>query len=426
MNRAEPVALVDCNNFYVSCERVFRPDLERRPVVVLSNNDGCIVARSNEAKALNIPMGAPYFEYKEIIKREHVAVFSSNYELYGDMSRRVMNIVQEFVPETVVYSIDEAFISLAGFHSLKILATRLRQTIRQRTGIPVSIGIGSTKTLAKLAADVAKKSPAGVHDLYGASEQERDDLLKSAKVGEVWGIGRRWADKLNKNRVFTAYDFKERPDDWIQKYMNVVGLRTAWELRGRPSLSLEETHDTKKSVVCSRSFGRKVVKLSELEEAVATYAIRAAEKIRHQNSVASALHIYLRTDYHRSRNHRSSPSDSITVTLSEPTNDTPELIGVAQAGLHQIFRKGVSYHKAGVALLGLRPDTNVQLGFFGSNCSPEKQSAVMQVVDRINFRYGKRLVTFAASGTRKPWQMRCDQRSNRYTTNWNELPVVKC
>lgn len=425
MNDTKPIALVDCNNFYVSCERVFRPDLERRPIVVLSNNDGCIVSRSNEAKALNIPMGAPYFEYREVIKRENVTVFSSNYELYGDMSRRVMNTLQYFVPEVELYSIDEAFISFAGFKSHKTLATRLRQSIRQRTGIPVSVGIASTKTLAKLAGDVAKKSPTGVHDLFHATEQERDNFLKMTKVGDVWGIGRKWADKLNKSGVFTAFDLTERSDEWIRKNMTVVGLRTAWELRGRPSLSLEDAHLTKKTVVCSRSFGRPVTKLSELEEAVATYVIRAAEKVRRQKTVASAIHLFLRINYRNAHNPWSSPSDSTTITLTEPTNDTPELIGIAQAGLHHIFRKGTSYHKTGVVLLGLRPDTDVQLGLFGSNCSQEKRSALMQAVDQINYRYGKRLVSFAASGTRKPWQMKCDQRSKRYTTKWDELLVVK-
>lgn len=419
--KPRPVALVDCNNFYVSCERVFKPWLDQMPVAVLSNNDGCIVARSNEVKRLGVPMGAPYYQHKKLIEREKIAVFSSNYELYGDMSRRVMTVLYQLASEIEIYSIDEAFVSFSGVQAIEEEALRIRQTVKQWTGIPVSIGVATTKTLAKAASELAKKSN-GVSNLYDLSQEELDDVLKKLPVTDVWGVGRKHGLMLMQKGIQTACDLKNLPDEWVRKNLSVVGLRTVWELRGIPCLSVEEVSPPKKAVASTRSFGKAVERLEDLEEAVASYTARAAEKIRHQHSVASALQVFIRTN-------RFKPTpqytDAITLSFEEPTNYTPALIQKAQLGLHQIYKKGFKYHKAGIILLGVRPDSCVQLGLFGTDENRLQRQQLMELVDRVNRKHGKHMIGFAATGLSQTWQMKRQKCSPRYTTKWQELMVVK-
>ncbi|HHO47885.1 MAG TPA: Y-family DNA polymerase [Desulfobacteraceae bacterium] len=416
-------ALVDCNNFYVSCERLFRPELEGRPVVVLSNNDGCIIARSNEAKALGIAMGAPYFQNRALIERHGVEVFSSNYALYGDLSDRVMSILQQLEPEVEIYSIDEAFIRLPGGAAANLAgqALSLRAKIKQYVGIPVSIGIGPTKTLAKIANRIAKKSPeqGGVFDL--TDRPDLDDLLAGTEVRDIWGIGRRGAAKLNRRGVFTALDLKNANDGWIRKHLTVTGLRTAMELRGIPCIPVEHEPVPRKSMVCSRSFGKPVFTLADLREAVSTYVSTAAEKLRGEGLTAANLHVFLQTNSHRLD--LPQYTAGLMVGLLQPTSSTPALIGAALAGLKKIYRPGFAYRKAGVMLTGLMAAAIRQQNLFRP--APRDNGALMHALDRINDRWGRETVRYASSGLAKPWCMTREHKSPSYTTRWKELPVVK-
>lgn len=417
-------ALVDCNNFYVSCERLFRPELEGRPVVVLSNNDGCIIARSNEAKALGIAMGAPYFQNRALIERHGVKVFSSNYALYGDLSNRVMSILQQLEPEVEVYSIDEAFIRLPGGAAADLTgrALSLRAKIRQYVGIPVSIGIGPTKTLAKIANRIAKKNPehGGVFDLTG--RPDLNGLLAGTEVRDIWGIGRRGAAKLNRRGVSTALDLKNASGDgWIRKHLTVTGLRTAMELRGIPCIPVEHEPVPRKSMICSRSFGKPVFTLADMREAVSTYVSTAAEKLRGEGLAAANLHVFLQTNSHR----RDLPqySAGLMIELVQPTSSTPALIGAALTGLKKIYRPGFAYRKAGVMLTGLTAAAMRQQDLFRP--APRDNTALMHALDRINDRWGRETVRYASSGLAKPWCMTREHKSPAYTTRWKELPVVK-
>ena len=414
-------ALVDCNNFYVSCERLFNPKLAHRPVVVLSNNDGCIIARSNEAKALGISMGTPYFKAKNFLKRRRVKVFSSNYPLYGDLSWRVMFTLQQLEPEVETYSIDEAFLRLppdSGL-DLDLLARHIRATVKQHTGIPVSIGLGSTKTLAKIANRFAKKNPEynGVLDLTSA---DPDPFLARCEITEVWGIGRRHGERLRERGVHTALDLAGRDDGWIRKQLTVTGLRTAMELRGISCISLEK-EGKKKSISSSKSFGYQVEKLSELKEALATYITQAAVKLRLQQSATNCLQVYLTTN--RFNKKRSFYAASETINLAEPTADTSILIKHGLAGLQKIHRPGLRYQKCGVVLSNLVPAENRQLHLF---CKPGKsRDELMEAIDGINARWGRHTIQYAAAGLSKPWQHRQEKKSPAYTTKWRDLPVVK-
>jgi DNA polymerase V len=416
-------ALLDCNNFYVSCERLFRPGLERRPVVVLSNNDGCIIARSNEAKALGIGMGTPFFQNRGIIEKHGVEVFSSNYALYGDLSHRVMSVLQEMEPEVEIYSIDEAFIRLprGGNFNLAEHARALRKKIGKDVGIPVSIGIGPTKTLAKIANRIAKKDPEkrGVFDL--GSHADPDRLLAAIRVEDVWGIGRRHAEKLHRQDIRTALDLKNGSGAWIRKHLAVVGLRTVMELRGVSCIPLDREPAPRKSVVCSRSFRKPVFALADLAEAVSSYVTVAAEKLRGEGLAATNLHVFLRTNRHRLD--LPQHADSRMVGLEQPTSSTPVLIRGALAGLKKIYKPGFAYQKAGVMLTGLTRAGMRQQDLFRT--PPAANGAVMEALDRINSRWGRNTVQYASSGLDKPWCMSQERRSPAYTTNWQELPVVK-
>ncbi|MEA3546542.1 MAG: Y-family DNA polymerase, partial [Thermodesulfobacteriota bacterium] len=414
-------ALVDCNNFYVSCERLFNPKLARRPVVVLSNNDGCIIARSNEAKALGIGMGTPYFKAENFLNRHQVKVFSSNYPLYGDLSWRVMTTLQQLEPEVEIYSIDEAFLRLPPSPSMDLtfLGRKICATVKQHTGIPVSIGLGSTKTLAKIANRFAKKIPEynGVLDL---TTVDPDPFLTRCEINDVWGIGRRHAERLRERGVHTALDLTRRDDGWIRKQLTVTGLRTAMELRGISCINLEK-EGKKKSISSSKSFGYQVETLNELKEALATYITQAAVKLRLQHSTTGCLQVYLTTN----RFSKTQPLYAAReiINLAEPTADTGTLIKHGLEGLQKIYRPGLRYQKCGVVLGNLTPAESRQLNLF---FKPDKRkNELMAAVDRINARWGQHTIQHAAGGFAKPWQHRQEKKSPAYTTKWQDLPVVK-
>jgi Nucleotidyltransferase/DNA polymerase involved in DNA repair len=417
-------ALVDCNNFYASCERLFRPELKGRPVVVLSNNDGCVISRSSEAKALGIPMGAPAYQWEHAFRKQGVAVFSSNYALYGDLSGRVMSILADMAPRVEVYSIDEAFLDLSGVAEPLALCREIRRRVERHTGIPVSIGLARTKTLAKLAARKAKKdaSLAGVFDWTAAPDQEA--LLREAAAGDVWGIGFRSAKRLAARGVRTALDFVRLPADWVRKELTVVGLQTQLELKGISCLGVEAAPAARRSVLCSRSFGQLVEEREHLREAVCAFAARAAEKLRVEGLEAQALQVFVLTPRHREN--LPQHQGQATVTFPCLTNGTPDVVAAALRALEEAFRPGYAYQKAGVVLLGLTPITGRQRSLL--DLPPEERQrkrALMQVLDSVNRRHGRGALRLAiTSAPDRPWHMRQHRRSPRYTTNWDELPRI--
>jgi DNA polymerase V len=416
-------ALVDCNNFYVSCERVFNPGLAGRPVVVLSNNDGCVIARSNEARALGIQMGAPFFQSREFFRKNNVCYFSSNYSLYGDMSGRVMATLEQFSPECEVYSIDEAFLSLAGCADPAACGRSIRATVKKHTGLPVSIGIAPTKTLAKAANKIAKKDAAlqGVLDL--AAARDIDSLLAAVAVEDVWGVGPRYAAMLRRHGIQNACALKNAGDGFIQKNMTITGLRTVHELRGEPCIDLDRAPAPKKAIGSSRSFGVPVEELDELLESVSEYVSRAAEKLRAQRCTAAAVQVYLTTNRFRDEPQY---ANYLSCTLAAPTAYTPDLIAAAQACLRAIYRRGYRYKKTGVLLSGLAPMHGMQLHLFtGAKGSSAKKNAAMQAVDELNRRYGGSTMQFASSGIDRRWKMLQSYKSPCFTTRWGNIPAVK-
>jgi DNA polymerase V len=420
-------ALVDCNNFYSSCERLFRPDLNGKPVVVLSNNDGCIVARSNEAKALGIPMGEPLFKVKHLIARHNIHVFSSNYALYGDLSHRVMDVLRQMEPDVAVYSIDEAFISLPVtkvWDRVKYAAA-LRERVRKQVGIPVSIGIATTKTLAKIANRVAKKEAKfnGVCDLAGNSQI--DQVLEKTEVNDVWGIGRRSTEKLNNRGIYTALDLKRANEAWVRKQLTVVGARTAMELNGISCISLENAPACPKSIITSRSFGHFVTDIEDLREAVISYVSRAGEKLRKQGVEADTLNIFITTGPF---DEKASYSNNQTITLHRPTSSTPELITAAMQCLKSLYRSGYRYRKAGVMLAGIvKQGYSRQQDLFSFSRPTVKEDKLLMIaLDRINGKWGRSAIQYGMTTAEdKPWSMQQTRKSPAYTTNWLELPVVK-
>lgn len=419
------IGLVDCNNFYASCERAFRPELRNRPVVVLSNNDGCVIARSAEAKSVGIPMGAPYFKWRTVIDKNRVAVFSSNYALYGDLSNRVMGVLSRFCPSVEVYSIDEGFVDLSGVPGgADAFARRLKATVESWTGIPVSIGIGSTKTLAKIANRFAKKHARskGVFDL--TSSPDPDLVLRWTPVSDVWGIGSRHAKKLRKVGVENALDFSLLKRNWVKKKMTVTGLQTLLEVRGLPCYDFASGPPPKKTIVSSRSFGHPVFKRSDLLEATAQYTTRAAEKLRKQGSVTSNILAFLQTN--RFKLGEPQYSNSISIPLPVSSAHTPTLIRAAVSGMERIFRDGYGYKKCGVMLSSLEPANGRWLSLL--DMPPDdhtRHTPVMEAVDACNNRWGRDTIKFAASGINGTWRMRREMCSPRYTTVWEELLEVK-
>jgi len=413
------IALVDCNNFYASCERVFNPKLEKKPVVVLSNNDGCVVSRSNEAKSLEIKMGVPAFMIDHLIRKEEVYACSSNYSLYGDMSQRVMETLSHFTPEIEVYSIDEAFLDLSGFahNRLTDYGRKIRNTVRQWTGIPVSIGIAETKTLAKIANRIAKKSEKadGVFNLTASPYHKK--ALSITAVENVWGVGRRYAKFLRKHGIETALDLRNAEDSWVKKYLSVVGLRMVRELRGIPCISMELSPPAKKEICVSRSFGKPVRSLIEMQEAIAAYTTRAGEKLRNEHLAAGALMIFMMTNRFRDEPQY---ARSTVIELPVPTDCTQELIRYAFRGVEEIFRKGYRFNKAGVLLADLVPANQIQTDLFDTK-DRDGSKKLMQALDEINTRMGQNTLKYAASGLKQNWKTRARRRSPRYTTRWSEL-----
>jgi len=415
-------ALVDCNNFYASCERVFNPMLEGKPLVVLSNNDGCVVARSNEAKALGIGMGVPEFQIRPLLRAQQVQVFSSNYRLYGDMSQRVMETLEQFCPDSEIYSIDEAFLSLSGFTSRNLTeyGRTIRTTVKRWTGIPVSVGIAETKTLAKIANRVAKRTPdtGGVFDLLACPD--RDALLGRTAVEDVWGIGPNSARLLKQHGIMTALQLRQADDQWIRKRMGVVGLRLVMELRGVSCLDLEQYPAPKQSLTCSRAFGTLINTFAEMEEAVSVYTSRVAEKLRRGGLAATVLTVCLTTN-----EFKEGPQYSNALTLNLPvvTDSTSELIRYALHGIRAIYRDGYLYKKAGVILTGLVPANQTQADLFDDR-DRGRSKRLMSALDSINDRWGAGTLHYASSGITKAWKTQFHRRSPAYTTDWDALPVV--
>ena len=417
-------ALVDCNNFYVSCERVFNPRLTGKPVVVLSNNDGCVIARSNEAKAIGIRMGTPLFKIQDVIKAHGVHVYSSNYALYGDMSQRVMETLSDFTPDVEIYSIDEAFLDLSGFKrcSPAGYGRFIRATIRDWTGIPVSVGIAETKTLAKIANRIAKKSEKadGVLDLTGSPY--RDHALAITDVEDIWGVGRGHGAFLRNVGINNALELRNAPESFIKKKMGIPGLRLLQELRGVSCYPLEQSPPSKKEITVSRSFKHPLRDRADVNEAIAAYTSRVAEKLRAAHLEANIVVVFLMTNpYHRESRY----FNMKTIRLPFATSDTSELIKYAHSGLDEIYREGYLYKKAGVTFRDLSSDSHIQTTLFDYE-QQKNSKEIMLVFDRINQRFGSNSVRYAATGSTRnqKWKTVAERRSPSYTTNWDQLPKV--
>jgi len=415
-------ALVDCNNFYASCERVFNPRLVGKPIVILSNNDGCVIARSEEAKQLGIPMGAPAYKHKALFQKNGVQVLSSNYALYGDMSSRVMETLRPNVAAMEVYSIDEAFLQLEDWQDTKF-AAELRARVRQWTGIPVSIGIGPTKTLAKIANRIAKKTPelGGVLDL--GIVRDIDETLSRIPCEDIWGIGRRLAARLAAGGIRTAVDFKYADTRWVRKTLGVVGERIARELQGVSCLALEEMPASKKGIASAKSFGRPVQSLDELEEALSTYTVRVGEKLRQGKLLATQIHVFLTTNPFSEK--QPQYSAGAQAELISPTNHTPELITCALRLLRQIYRPNHQYKKTGIFVSELVAEADRQRDFFEDVSLIERHKQLDSVIDQLNRKLGSNAIRYGAMGVKPNWSMRQEKRSRGFTTRWAELPIAK-
>lgn len=415
-------ALIDCNNFYASCERFANPTLNGKPVVVLSNNDGCVIARSNEAKALGVKMGAPAFEMDTLFKQNNINVFSSNYELYGDISSRVMNILSTYSNESEIYSVDEMFLRFKGFETyfdFKEMGLSMKSKVKQYTGIPVSVGFAESRALAKVANKIAKKFPletGGVHIID--TEEKRIKALKWTEIGDVWGIGRQHSKRLLAIGCRNAYLFTQLNDDWIRRNMTIQGLRLKKDLLGEETIQMEEVQD-KQNIACTRSFEKMHNDLGNLGERVSTFCSTVAEKLRKQNSHTNLISVFLLSNQHRQdlEQHKA----YLTIKTDYPTNSTLEINRLAQMVLKSIYKEGISYKKAGVIVSGLTPASNQQLKFFGGE-NP-KHIDLMRTIDSINFRTGGK-IKFGQNDLVRKWKMRQEKLSKRCTTNWDEILEV--
>ncbi len=415
------IGLIDCNSFYVSCERLFNPKIRKKPVVVLSNNDGCIISRSDEAKALGIKMGEPYFKAKDIIIKNNVNVFSSNYSLYGDLSRRVMRTLKRFNSDIEVYSIDEAFMDLSNFSDNEIenVGKEIRATVLKWTGIPTSIGIAKTKTLSKVANHIAKKTKMGVTSLIGI--ENLDPVLEKVEINDVWGVGRQLTKFYQKNGIYNAKQLKNKSNTWIKKCSNVLSSRTAMELRGISCIELEKTTSKRKSCVVSRSFGKRVESFQELKEAVASYCLNASEKLRAENLIAKALTVFVRTSpFQKNFGYY---SNSRTIDFPIATNNSIETVKAAISILENIYKKGYRYQKAGVMFSGLLDENNKD-NLFASE-KDEKINKLMRSIDKTNFRFGRRTLSIASAGIQKKWFMRREHSSKIDTADFYCMPIIK-
>ena len=413
------IALIDCNSFYVSCERLFNPKIRKLPVVVLSNNDGCIISRSNEAKALGIKMGEPYFKARNIIIKNNVQVFSSNYSLYGDISRRVMRTLKRFNSKIEVYSIDEAFLDLSNFSDkdVKDVGKEIRNTVLQWTGIPTSIGIAETKTLSKVANHIAKKNKAGVIFLKG----NIDNILKNFDIVDVWGVGRQLSKLYIKNGIDNAYKLKNISNTWVKKSTNVLGAKTVMELRGVPCIDLETEESRRKSCCVSRSFGKKVESLDKLKESITTHCLNAAEKIRTDEQTTRAVTVFIRTSpFDKNRKYY---SNSITIELPVATNNSIELVKTAISGLKKIYRYGYFYQKAGIILSKLRDASEKELNLLAPILE-NKSKPLMRAIDFTNAKYGRNAISIAQAGISNDWKMRREHSSRIDTASFDFLPKI--
>jgi len=423
-------ALVDCNNFYASCERVFNPLLENKPVIVLSNNDGCCVARSNEAKKLGIKMGEPFFKIKDLVEKNKINVFSSNYELYGDISNRVVNTLFTFSPDVEVYSIDEAFVNLKNLAAKDYTNTgkQIREKILSWTGIPVSVGISPTKTLSKVANEFVKKNKSlnGVLSLIDYYEEEIDNLLRELEVSDIWGIGRQYSKKLREDGINTAYDFKYSNPKYIQKIMTIGGIKTQQELKGISCIPIEYEIPDKKGICSSRSFGKNVTTFNELKEAISTYTTTASEKLRLQNSKCFRITVFIRTNPFRINDKQY--SNSCSYNFQEATQYTPDLIKAGISLLNKIYKPGYYYQKAGILLTEIIPQGKDQESLFNLDhlqYKNPKKDLVIQKVDEINSLFGNNTLIFGSSGIKKEWKIKSEKRSDRYTTCFKEILTIK-
>lgn len=414
-------ALVDCNNFYASCERVFNPKLNHKPIVILSNNDGCVIARSNEAKPF-IPMGAVAFKYESVFKQHKIHVFSSNYALYGDLSQRIMNILEQFTPDVEVYSIDEAFLQFKGFDNcnLQDYGIKIRNRIKKWTGVPISIGIAPTKALSKIANKIAKKFTNKTKNVYIINtEEQRIKALKWTKIADVWGIGWRNSKKLIEAGVLTAYDFTQLSDALVRKRFSVVSLRLKHELEGKSVLKLEEVK-TKKAIATTRSFKNDIVAIEELKERIATFSISCAEKLRKQNSYCNVLLIGIYTNRHRKK--QTQYKNKIIIKLPYATNSNITISKYALKGLQAIYKKGLRYKRAGIVVMGITPKPIKQLNLF-FNEHP-KHEDLMEVIDGLNKKYGADKLKLGNQDLQHTWMMKQERLSKKCTTNWKELLEV--
>ncbi len=418
------IALIDVNNFYASCERVFNPKLEGKAVVVLSNNDGCVIARNAATKALGITMGAPWFKLKGLAKQHNIIALSSNYALYADMSNRVMSILSQYSPNQEVYSIDESFLDLTGINKNLIdYSQDMRGRIRLWTGLPVCVGIGASKTLAKLANHIAKKRPEyhGVCNLNQLEPLQLDKLLSEISIGEVWGIGRKLVPRLNEYGVKTVLDLKACNPEYMRQQFSVVMDKTIRELNGKTCIELEEVAPAKQQILSSRSFGKPVGDLQSLSESVSLYVSRASEKLRNQKSFAGAISVHITTSPFSDE---PMYSNTKTISLPSPTDDTMQLVSVALWILKGIYKSGYKYQKAGIMLSNLVTTGGQQADLFGFKPSVSKTDKLMSVMDTINKKMGKQHLRIASQGYKQPWAMKQEMKSQSFTTKWDEILVV--
>lgn len=421
-------ALVDSNNFYVSCERVWNPKLRNVPVLVLSNNDGCVISRSNEVKEMGIEMGQPYFEVDDLCKRNEVIVLSSNYPLYADFSSRVVRVLSDFAKDIEIYSIDESFLDLQGIRDdFTEYAEKIRYQVFKSVGIPVGIGIASSKTLAKIANKLAKKHPDfkndGVCNLKNLKESEIDNYLKDFSIEDIWGIGKAFAKKLIEVGIDTAYKLKYSEKSWMRKKMNILIVKTIYELHGISCIPMSLVRNNAKSIASTRSFGKPVYALEELEEAITSYASRASEKLRKQECTASVVNVFIKTNKYNVYSPQYFNSISIAI---EPSFYTPDIVKAALKGLHRVYKPGIAYKKAGVILLGIQKNESIYQDIFDIYKSDilRKKDKIMEAFDKINSKWGSNTIFLASRGIKQSWRMKSFNKSPRYNTNWLELPRV--
>lgn len=416
-------ALIDCNNFYASCERLFRPELNGKPIVVLSNNDGAVIARSNEAKAIGIPMGAVAYKYESFFLENNVHVFSANFALYGDMSNRVMSILQEYSPDCEIYSIDEAFLKLTGFEMFDLhkYGLEIQKRVTKNTGIPISVGIAPTKALSKVANRIAKKYTKEWNNSYVIdTDDKRIKALKWLKIEDVWGIGRKLSHRLQQVGVKTAFDFTQLNDSWVKRNLSIVELRLKHDLQGIPTLDLDDIKP-RKNISITRSFERNLKDYKDIHERVSTFAVSCAEKLRKQHSCCTSIMVFIRTNSHRTELEQYGAST--VVKLPFPTNSSIEIAKFACEGLERIFKDGYQYKRAGVIIMDFKPEDKIQLNIF-ENSNP-KHRKLMSVMDKLNSELGQQKVKLASQDQKRVWKMKQQRLSPRYTTRLSDIITIK-